>query len=174
MILPKLTRERLYKAAGKPVEIVWPQDGPEPKIGRRYSVQSSQKAGEAQLVVVGRKELAAGWKATVKLDADPVRLLGKTSGYVSSASGAMGHTVRNDEGDLEVEPEAVDARYQRLLSEEGRLKTALMGATQRQKQRRGAKEQEIADKRYGSQRSERAKLRHLRNHRQYLEDSRAA
>jgi hypothetical protein len=128
------------------VEIVWPEGGPEPKVGRRYSVQASQKAGEAQMVVVGRKELSGGWKATVRLDADPVRLLGKTSGYVSSAAGAMSHKRRTDEGDIEVEPEAVDANYQRLLSEEGRLKTALAGAAGRQREKVLASEEELAKK----------------------------
>ena len=171
MILPKLTRQRLYKAAGKAVEIVWPEDGPEPKVGRRYSVQTeAQKPGEAQLLVVSRTELSAGWKATVKLDADPVRLLGKTGGYVSSPRGAMAHTYRTDEGDVQVEPEAVDERYQRLLSEEGRQKTALLGATNRQRQKALSKEQEISEGRPKTKRSERAKLRHLRS----IEERKAA
>jgi hypothetical protein len=148
MVFPKLTRKRIQASGSKPVEIPWPTNGPEPKKNRSYTIQSSStRPGDDRLRVLSVEEVANGFRVLVKLDADPVRLLGKTSGYVSSSAGAMPTRAVNDKGGVEVEPEAVDARYQELLSQEGRMKTAMQGATNRQRAKVTASEQKLADER---------------------------
>jgi hypothetical protein len=109
MRFPKATREAIHGAEGRPVEIDWPQGGPEAKPGRHYTVQGSHRAGEYEVIVLFADD--AGEKAVVRVDDDPVRLLGKSGGYVTSASGALGAHVNPEPGGLqfrpEYEPEAV-------------------------------------------------------------------
>lgn len=128
MIFDKLTRKIIFNASGKPVVILWPKDASEPIVGNKYSVQTSaDKEGLINVVVEGRLELPDGWKAIVKVDGDPVRLLGKAGGYSTSSQGAIS-TRKPREGDslngpqfrAEVEPEAVDESTQRSISAKGR------------------------------------------------------
>lgn len=170
MILPKLTRQRIYTAKGA-VAITWPQDAPEPQVGHKYSIQSSAtKSGEHKFSVEARTELPDGWMATVRLDGDPVRLLGKQAGYVTSGQGAIG-TRRGPEPDAmggpvfraEVEPEAVDSRYQRRLSEEKAMDNAKRQEKGRQREKLLEKEQEAADSRPNrAQRSHRRQSERLK------------
>lgn len=129
MILDKVTRTLIYRAGSKPVEITWPKDAPEPKVGHKYTIQTSAgKPGEARFIVDSFRELANGRiVATVHVDADPIRLLGKSGGYTSAPQGAIGTRVAPDpEGFTgprfrpEVEPEAVDEETQRRFSTEAR------------------------------------------------------
>ncbi len=76
MRFPQETREAIHAAKGKAVEIDWPIGLFDPKIGHGYSVQSSHRAGEIHVVVLARDKICEGqWKALVKVDGDPVRLL---------------------------------------------------------------------------------------------------
>lgn len=43
MKLSKATRKKLYDAQGKPVQITWPEDAPEPRKGKRYAVYTEAK-----------------------------------------------------------------------------------------------------------------------------------
>lgn len=170
MILSKQIRKRIRASGSKPIEIPWPQNGPEPKVNRKYTIQSShQAAGEDRIIVHAVKELSDGLRATVSVDTDPIRLLGRQNGYASSARGALGTKVAPDSWDEEkaeqfrpeVEPEAVDSAFQRRLSEEARIRNVQMEDQQRMLHKRIAKEQELKDTNL-SDRSRRAKVRHLR------------
>lgn len=128
MILDKLTRKKIFNASGKPVEILWPKDANEPVVGNKYTVQTSaDKEGIANIIVQAVSELPEGWKATVKIDGDPVRLLGKAAGYSTSSQGAIGTRKPRDAAPIngpqfrsEVEPEAVDESTQRRITAQGR------------------------------------------------------
>lgn len=85
MRFPQETREAIYGANGKAVEILWPDGAPEPQIGHNYSLQASHRAGEAYIMVLGRKWIGGDptvstgeeecWKATVKIHDDPAHLV---------------------------------------------------------------------------------------------------
>jgi hypothetical protein len=52
MILPKETRKLIHEANGRPVQIEWPQGGPEPKPGHIYTIQSSgRRAGASWMAL---------------------------------------------------------------------------------------------------------------------------
>jgi hypothetical protein len=124
MRFPKGTREALHESAGKPVEIDWPAGPVEPVPGRHYSVQSSQRAAELQILVLFVDERPEGWRAIVRLH-EPARLLGKSGGYVSSTKGAMATRTSIEPAPLggpqfrpEFEPEAVSEAEQRQITRE--------------------------------------------------------
>jgi hypothetical protein len=167
--LPKLTRKQIYTAAqkGQAVEITWPVSGPEPRNGHKYTIQSGPGAGEDRLIVESQREIPEGWRVTVRLDADPVRLLGKSSGYATSPSGATQMRERAEDGTTVPEAEAVESTFQRLLSEEGRMKTVMQGAKQRQMAKALEKEEEVAAGR--TKRGEKAKVRHLKSMKRSLD-----
>lgn len=90
MKFPKDTRELIHESQGDPVEIAWPFDADEPKVQRRYTVQSSHRAGERAVRVLDVRRLGDGaFVVTVKLDDDPIRLLRKNNGYGESTKGAL-------------------------------------------------------------------------------------
>lgn len=128
MIFDKLTRKLIFNASGKPVEALWPKDAGEPIVGNKYSVQTAaDKEGSVKIIVQGRTELPDGWKVIVKIDADPIRLLGKAGGYTTSSQGAIGTKKGTEPAPLsgpqfrpEVEPEGVDAETQRKITAQGR------------------------------------------------------
>lgn len=118
MRFPKETREEIYSSGGKPVEIAWPKGADEPRPGHKYTVQSSSKASEVRVLVLFTDETDEGWRAYVRLDTDPVRLLGKSSGYSTAAAGGMAVRKRPDPNPMggpqfrsEYEPEAVSEAY---------------------------------------------------------------
>lgn len=118
MRFPKKTRETLYASEGKPVEIPWPKPAGEPLKGQRYTVQSSHQAGDFRVLVLFTDESEKGWRAIVRIDADPVRLLGKAGGYVTAAAGGMAVRKAPEPNPLggpqfrsEYEPEAVSSVY---------------------------------------------------------------
>lgn len=142
MRFPKATREKLYASAGRPVEVEWPASGPAPQPNHLYAVQSSGRASEVQVIVLAVEEAECGWKAMVRLDTDPVRMLGKAGGYSTSAAGALQTRVEPDPDSLqfrpEFEPEAVgeaeqaeitrqahDARNLRVRARIGKAEEAL-------------------------------------------------
>ncbi len=85
MRFPQETREAIYAAKGKPVEIPWPAGELEPQVGHNYSLQSSHRAGETYIVVLKREWIGGDptastsedecWTATVKIHDDPVHLV---------------------------------------------------------------------------------------------------
>lgn len=162
MKLPKDTRKELREAALKhePLSIEWPASAPECEIGRKYPLSSFAPDARLRVEKRHRAECESGWEAEVRLDYDAIRHLHGLA------------PTKNDLGDVETEPERVDSRYERLLAEEGRLKTEMMGEQQRRIGEVLKKEQGLLDARSG--RSERAKLRHLRSQRANLEGSEAA
>jgi hypothetical protein len=107
--LAKQTRERLYKAQGRAIEITWPQDGPDPRKGKRYAVY-----GENEKVFTIRVEKlrSRGEKALVRIDDDPVRVLQGLSGQ------------RNELGDYEDEPERVSEEVEAELAIHARRRFA--------------------------------------------------
>lgn len=112
MRFPKQIRELIYESEGKPVEIAWPSSD-EPQLHCRYSVQSSHRAGENSVRVVGRRRLGAGaYMATIVLDDDPIRLLRKNNGYGESAMGAL----PVDPDHPAFEPEGVSEEDQREIT----------------------------------------------------------
>lgn len=124
MRFPKKTREALHRSGGKPVEIPWPKAAGEPLRGQRYTVQSSHQAGELRVLVLFTDESEKGWRAIVRIDADPVRLLGKAGGYVTAAAGGMAVRKAPEPNPLggpqfrsEYEPEAVSTEYLDALNE---------------------------------------------------------
>jgi hypothetical protein len=144
MVFDKLTRKRIRAAGGKEVEIPWPQGAVvEPQKGHLYTLQSaSNRAGEDKILVVAVREVGDGWAAAVRLDADPHRPLHLKAQKAPDAEPTTGPQFRPEQ-----EPEQVSERYQRLLDEEGRLKTAQLGARQRQRQKALDREFEAADQR---------------------------
>src|SRR4051812_14204757 len=102
MILPKPTRKQLY--SGKPMRIRWPANTCEPKVDHIYSVQPA--VGKPGIISIRVLEIG---KATVlvKLEGDPVRLLGKQGGYTDYGDRALGSRGEHDRI-VEIEPEAVD------------------------------------------------------------------
>lgn len=139
MKFPKETREALHESAGKPVEIDWPPGPVEPVPGRHYSVQSSQRAAELQILVLFVDERLEGWRACVRLH-EPARLLGKAGGYVTSAKGAMATRVPLEAAPLggpqfrpEYEPEAVSEAEQLQITREAhaRQRDRIRGAISR-------------------------------------------
>jgi hypothetical protein len=159
MKLRKATRKRIYEAAAKreSLTIAWPASAPEPLPGHKYPVKGFDS--ETRLEVQARTEVSdQRWKATVKLDSDPIRGL-----RVKARRGVEAQPLGGPQFRAETEPEQVDSRYQRLLDEEGRLKTVMAGAFHRQHDAGLAKEYEIAEGRPRKGRSERAKVRHLRS-----------
>lgn len=109
MIFDKVSRQRIYAAKGKALDVLWPAES-EPRVGGKYSIQSSSKAGEYQLRVLSFRRLPDRVMATVKLEGDPVRLLAITTGYTEFTGRAMSE-----------EPEAVTAEDQRRMTLEARL-----------------------------------------------------
>lgn len=89
MRFPAKTREILRESQGKPVEIDWPE-GAEPRPHHLYTVQASSRAGETRIRVLFVDEFEAGrWRAMVRVDDDPVRLLGKSGGSTERVAGAI-------------------------------------------------------------------------------------
>jgi hypothetical protein len=117
--LRKATRKRIHEAHVKhePVDIPWSYMPEPPLIGHKYAVRGFDI--DTRVVVLGKKKVRGRWRAIVKLDHDPVRLLRGLS------------PVRNENDDLETEPEQVPSRYQRLLDAEGAMKTAMRGRINR-------------------------------------------
>lgn len=121
MRFPKATREAIVAAKGKPVQIDWPLGEVEPQPGRHYTVQSSHRAAESRILVLFVDD--AGEQAIVRVDDDPVRLLGKSGGYSASARGAMSVRKGVEPSPMggpqfrsEVEPEAVSEEEQMEMS----------------------------------------------------------
>lgn len=76
MRFPQHTREAIYAAKGKPVEIPWPPGVFDPQIGHNYSLQSSHRAGEAYVMVLKRERVGEDeWKVLVRVQDDPVHLV---------------------------------------------------------------------------------------------------
>lgn len=127
MIFPKLTRKRIYAAGGKPIEIAWPKG--EPKAGHSYVIESKvdgrRKSHDDKVQVKAVRQHGEGWRATVILDADPIRLLGRRSGYTSSMQGSITTRHHIDSAIVfrpEMEPEAVDEFTQRRITEQARAR----------------------------------------------------
>lgn len=119
MRFPKLTRTLIANAKGKPIEIVWPEGEPEPEKGGAYTVQSSAKRKGAYSVIV-RDAFQGGderWRAVVQVAEQqrPLRIKAKRDPDKVSMGGPQFRP--------ELEPEQVDARFQRALDEEGQRKT---------------------------------------------------
>lgn len=135
MKLDKETRERLYKSKGRPITIIWPEDAPLPSWGHRYPIYGD--AGDYAFTVrlEGSKRHRWETEATVRVDADPTRVMRGLA------------AVRNGAGDYETEPEQVDRGYEQILAQEGRLKTVMAGATKRHMERVVAQEQRLHDAR---------------------------
>jgi hypothetical protein len=142
MIFPKETRKLIHKARHKSVTIDWPSSEP-PSKGSKYTVQSrTQEPGAKKVLVLGAREVAEStWEATVRIDSDPVLSLHM------KAKRKGGPTGFEDSIDspTELEPEPIASRHYRRIREEGRQKTALLGATNRQRQKVIAAEQDIRD-----------------------------
>lgn len=121
MRFPKATREAIVAAKGKPVQIDWPAGEVEPQPGRHYTVQSSHRAAESRILVLFVDD--GGEQTIVRVDDDPVRLLGKSGGYSNSARGAMSVRKGIEPSPMggpqfrsEVEPEAVSKEEQEEMS----------------------------------------------------------
>ena len=89
-----------------------------------YTVQSSHRAADFRVLVIAVNETRDGWECWVRIDDDPVRLLGKSSGYTHAAAGAMSAYKPVDSTPMggpqfrtEYEPEAVSEADQRALIE---------------------------------------------------------
>jgi hypothetical protein len=134
--LSKHSRTKIRQSA-EPVEIQWPVAAGEPQVGQKYRVGL-----DLTVLVVARRETPKRWKATVKSDDDPVRGLRSSARKRPEADPMGGPQFRT-----ETEPEQVSRAYQRLIAEEGRLKTALAGGEQRMKAKVLAEEQRALDAR---------------------------
>jgi hypothetical protein len=115
---PKLERKRIYAAAPGSVEVKWPEG--EPEVAHHYAVEKAEarkhEASDTHIIVLARRESKQGWHATVRIEDDPVRLLGKAGGYVDNPAGAIGSSDRKDQGDLRDEPEAVGKTDQERIT----------------------------------------------------------
>jgi hypothetical protein len=141
MKLHKKTRKKLYEAAAKheSLTISWPPSAPEPLPGHKYPVKGFDS--ETRLEVTARKEVGEKrWETTVRLDSDPVRGL-----RVKARRGPENPALGGPQFRAEAEPEQVDARYQRLLDEEGALKTVLGGNRNRQREELMQQEERLAE-----------------------------
>lgn len=120
MRLPKPTRKLLASAEGKTREIPWPPSAPEAVRGRKYPIHNKDghKAFEIRLESVSRTP--EGIVVVAKVDGDPFRPMIGLKG------------TRSEQGDYQSEPERVDARTETLLAQDGRQKTTLAGASNRQ------------------------------------------
>lgn len=110
MRFPEETRISIYESDGRPIEIDWPECRVIPTLGQVYTVQSSRQAATLSIVVL--KVIDHGLRAEVKIEGDPVRLLGKSGGYTNRSGHAMGTYVAADPEDSlqfrrEYEPEAL-------------------------------------------------------------------
>jgi hypothetical protein len=121
VIIPKQTRSMIFKA-DREVEILWPDQAREPQVGHTYSVQTKGgpegTTGLRLLVSARRQDEEQLWHATVKLDGDPTRLLGRGGGYRSSEMGAM--SVDPDHPNYE--PEAVSKEEEQRLADEAAVR----------------------------------------------------
>lgn len=102
VILPKQVRQQLY--SGRPIRIRWPVRAHEPQVDHVYSVQSG--AGKRGVVKIRVLEVGET-TVLVKLEGDPVRLLGNQMGYTDHEGRAIKATGRRED-EIEPEPEAVD------------------------------------------------------------------
>lgn len=166
MRLDKEDRKALYDAAakGKAAEITWPPDAMvEPTVGNRYTIQSSEKAGENWMMVEKRIEEGENeWKVIVKIT-DPLNLSrGKSKRPIPKEQ--LGGPQFRDEP----EPEKVPRPYQRLLSEEGQLKTEQAGTLQRARAKGLAEEQRAAEAR---RRGRRGTIRYIERVEQHRKES---
>src|SRR3984885_8452027 len=112
----KTTRNGLYEAEGKPIQIAWPEDAPLPSWGRRYPVYSEKGDYAFTVRLEGSHRGSYETRATVRIDNDPSRVLPGLNG------------VRTAAGDYETEPEQVDRAYEDRLAMVGSAKTARFSA----------------------------------------------
>lgn len=105
MKLTKTDREKLYKAKGAVVEIIWPEDAPSPRNGKRYKVVNKDEEKLFSVRVEALKRSPYEIKATVRIDDDPFLPMIGING------------VRLEDGSYETEPERVDEKYEELLCE---------------------------------------------------------
>ena len=117
MRLEKKTREKLYKAKGKPVMISWPLDDA-PRKGQRHAVYGD--SGEKIFSIRIEGVRWAQRSALVVIDNDPIRLL---------------HGMAD-------EPEKVSEAYEDLLCFEAAARNAIRQGEQQQR----ARSQEAASK----------------------------
>lgn len=119
MKLHKLTRKQL--ATGQAVTFAWPDASVTPRRNRRYKLSTeSGKAADREFIVLEVKEDAKGFTVTAKMFSDPVRLLGRRTGYTDRPSSAIGATDRQHRGNLWDEPEAVDEVSQARITRDAR------------------------------------------------------
>lgn len=133
MIFPKDTRAEIHLAEGKPVVIVWPEGQPEPRLRGQYTVQSSySRAGEMRIEVMRVEEVAPErWEARVRTATEyrPLRM----KAHVPAGENPINRSYEP----VELEPEQVDADYQRRFSEEAELKLTVQRGRQEAKRRNG-------------------------------------
>lgn len=101
-------------------------------MGEKYRV--SGFPSECRILCVDRRKLKSGrYKALLKLDHDPSRVLYGLQGQ------------RSEEGDYQPEPERVPARYEALIAQEGVLKTIFAGNRNRQREELIRQEKRLAE-----------------------------
>jgi hypothetical protein len=147
MKLKKTDRERLYKAKGAMVEIIWPEDAPSPRNGKRYKVVNKDDEKLFSVRVERLKRSPYETKATVRVDDDPFLPMIGING------------VRLEDGSYETEPERVDEKYEELLCEVNDYGSRLIRAEHRHEAKTVRKEQRVGS----SSRAERAIARHSRS-----------
>lgn len=87
MRFPAETRVAIYGSQGRAIEIDWPEGRVIPERHHSYTVQSSRKAATLRIVVL--RVIDHGLRAEVKIDGDPIRLLGKGGGYTTRPAHAI-------------------------------------------------------------------------------------
>jgi hypothetical protein len=119
LILPKLTRKRLY--AGKVTQFVWPAEAAPPQAGHTYKLETGRRDSRGRKVPAGHEfrilavdERTDGYHVAAQLVGDPIRLLDRYGGGYTEFEGRA----------LRDEPEAVSAEAQRKLTKMGRERDA--------------------------------------------------
>lgn len=119
MKLKKTDREKLYKAKGAMVEIIWPEDAPRPHNGKRYKVVNKDEEKLFSVRVERLRRSPYEVKATVRIDDDPFLPMIGING------------VRLEDGSYETEPERVGASYEATLCRRAEYKHRLATAERR-------------------------------------------